>query len=223
MRAEATMDDAALLVFAKPPLAGVAKTRLIPALGAQGAARLAAALLEHTLAEASRAATGPLWLYSTARHPLLARAARRHGARRRLQRGADLGARMAQALQRACHDAPAALLLGADCPALDAVCLRRAARALRNADLVFVPALDGGFTLVGCRATAAAATSRLFAERTWSVADVMQRMREGLRDLGLRWIELDALADIDTPDDLAALPPALHDALQAELRCDGCC
>ncbi|OIQ74844.1 MobA-like NTP transferase domain protein [mine drainage metagenome] len=130
---------------------------------------------------------------------------------------------MAQALQRACHDAPAALLLGADCPALDAACMQRAARALRDADLVFVPALDGGFALVGCHATAAAATSRLFAERTWSVADVMQRMREGLRDLSLRWLELDALADIDTPDDLAALPPALQDALQPELRCDGCC
>jgi rSAM/selenodomain-associated transferase 1 len=213
------MDGTCLLVFAKPPLAGVAKTRLIPALGAAGAARLAAALLEHALAEASRARLGPVRLCTTARHPLLARAARRHGVRRRVQRGADLGERMAQALRRSCDDAAAALLLGTDCPALDAACLRRAARALRDADVVFVPALDGGFALVGCQARAVDAMTRLFAHQTWSVADVMQRMRDGMRELGLRWIELDALADIDTPDDLAALPPALRHAL----RCDACC
>ena len=213
------MEHTALLVFAKPPLAGLAKTRLIPALGEAGAARLAAALLEHTLCQASGAGMGGLWLYGTARHPLLARAASRHGARRRLQRGADLGERMAQALQRNCREAPAALLLGADCPALDAACLRRAALVLRQADVVFVPALDGGFALVGCRAPAAAAMSRLFAHQAWSVPDVMQRMREGLRALGLHWVELDALADIDTPEDLAALPAVMRDAL----RCNACC
>ena len=213
------MAPAATLVFAKPPLAGVAKTRLIPALGAAGAARLAALLLEHSLGETARARLGPVWLYTTARHPVLARMSRRCGARRRLQRGADLGERMAQALQRACRDAPAALLLGADCPALDAACLRRAAYALRSADLVFVPALDGGFALVGCRARAAAATARLFADQTWSVSDVMQRMRQGMRALDLRWIELDALADIDTPDDLYLLPSTLRQAL----GCDACC
>lgn len=213
------MADSALLVFAKPPAAGLAKTRLIPALGAAGAARLAEALLEHTLSEASGAGLGPLWLCTTARHAGLARMARRYGARRRLQRGADLGERMARALRRACAEAPAALLLGADCPALDAACLRRAAQALQVAELVFVPALDGGFALVGCRAAAAEAMPRLFAGRTWSVGDVMQRMREGMRELGLRWSELDALADIDTPDDLGALPPALRHAL----RCDACC
>ncbi len=212
------MGQAALLVFAKPPLAGVAKTRLIPALGAAGAARLAVALLEHALVEAARARLGPVWLYTTARHRRLARMARACGARRRLQRGADLGERMVQALQRACRDAPAALLLGADCPGLDAARLQRAALALQQVDVVFVPALDGGFTLVGCRAQAAGAMARLFAHQTWSVCDVMQRMRAGMRALDMRWLELEALADIDTPADLAALPPALRHAL----RCDAC-
>ena len=213
------MHHTALVVFAKPPLPGVAKTRLIPALGPARAAHLAAALLDHTLREASSAGSGALWLYSTARHGLLAGMARRHGARRRLQRGADLGERMAHALQRVCRDAPAALLLGADCPALDAACLRIAATALHDADVVFVPALDGGFVLVGCRAAAAAAMTRLFADQAWSVADVMQRMRKGLGELELSWVELEAFADIDTPDDLAALPPALRNIL----RCDACC
>ncbi len=213
------MDHAAVQVFAKPPLAGVAKTRLIPALGAEGAARLAHALLDHALSEASVAELGPLWLCTTERHPLLARVARQHGVRRRLQRGRDLGERMAQALQRACRDAPAALLLGADCPGLDAASLQRAAQALDHAEVVFVPALDGGFALVGCRAQSAAAMTQLFAHQTWSVADVMQRMREGMRALGLCWIELAALADIDIPEDLAALPPKLRSLLP----CDACC
>ena len=213
------MVRSAVLVFAKPPLAGVAKTRLIPALGAAGAARLAQALLDHTLSEASIAELRPLWLCTTQRHPLLARVARRHGVRRRLQRGRDLGERMAQARQRACRDAPAALLLGADCPGLDAACLRRAAQALDHAEVVFAPALDGGFALVGCRAQAAAAMTQLFSHQTWSVADVMQRMREGMRALKLCWIELAALADIDVPEDLAALPPGLR----CLLPCDACC
>ncbi len=217
------MPRTALLVFAKPPLPGVAKTRLIPALGAAGAAHLAAALLAHAVDEAARAGLGPLSLYTTARHPLLARLARRHGARRRVQRGADLGERMAQALRRACRDAPCALLLGADCPGLDASTLRRAAQALAQAELVFVPAHDGGFVLVGCRAAAAAALERVFSAQAWGVADVMQRMRLRMRELGLRWIELEALADIDTPADLAALPAALRQALHDGFPCAACC
>ncbi len=213
------MDRTALLVFAKPPLPGVAKTRLIPALGAAGAARLAAALLENTLNAAARARLGPLFLHTTARHPMLADMARRCGARRRLQRGIDLGERMAQALQRACQDGSPALLLGADCPALDAPRLLLAAHALHDVDVVFVPALDGGFVLVGCRAQAAPTMTRLFADQTWSVADVMQRMRLGMHGLGLRWAELPALPDIDTPDDLASLPAALRHAFP----CNACC
>ncbi len=209
-----------LIVFAKPPIPGVAKTRLIPALGATGAARLANALLDHALEQGADAGIGPLRLHISARHPLLARAARRYGARRRLQRGADLGARMAHALRLGCATHGSALLYGTDCPALDATRLRGAAAALREAPIVFVPARDGGFALVGCRDQGLAALTSVFANQAWSRSDVMDRMRAGLHARGATWTELASVDDIDRPADLAHLPPLMH-RLALEGQCDG--
>lgn len=192
-----------LTVLAKAPLPGLAKTRLIPALGAEGAAALAARLLAHTLEQARAAGFARLRLlgHPDATHPLLAR----HAAHCELgaQQGADLGERMHCALTDALTSHERALLIGTDAPALDAVRLRQAAQALRDVDAVFVPALDGGYALVGLRAQAQAA---LFMDMRWSTAQVMADTRERLRGLGLRWVELPAVADIDEPADLAHLP-----------------
>ena len=68
-----------------------------------------------------------------------------------LQGDGDLGARMDRALTRALAAHDAAMLIGTDAPALDAAALRRAAAALARHDAVFVPALDGGYALVGLR------------------------------------------------------------------------
>lgn len=199
----------ALIVFAKPPLPGLAKTRLIPALGPVGAARLAAYMLDHALEQAATSGLGALHLYGTARHATLGDAARRYGATRHLQRGADLGARMAAALVRETRSANAALLLGSDCPALDAALLRRAAQALTTDDCVFIPACDGGFVLVGCTRHAATRMAAVFAAQIWSTPQVMETTRQRLRASGLRWVELPEVHDIDLPHDLIHLPPGL--------------
>ncbi|MHB1668629.1 TIGR04282 family arsenosugar biosynthesis glycosyltransferase [Thiomonas sp.] len=196
----------AVIVFAKPPLAWQAKTRLIPALGANGAAALAARMLDHALAQAAASLLGPLSLYATARHATLRDAARLHGAVRKLQRGPDLGMRMLAALVRETCVVPAALLLGSDIPALNAALLLEAADVLGETDCVFVPTLDGGFALVGCTRAAAPRLEMVFTGQSWSTPRVMTEVRSRLLEQGLRWAELEAVSDIDTPADLSRLP-----------------
>lgn len=199
----------AVIVFAKAPLPGLAKTRLAPALGAEGAAALAARMLQHALAQAVAAGLGPVELCAApdATHPLLQQAAAAHGATLAAQGPGDLGERMHRAFARHLPPHDGALLMGADVPALDRDLLREAACALHDHDAVFVPALDGGYALVGLRR----ADARCFAGMHWSHAQVMEDTRARLRAAGLRWHETAPVADIDEPADLAHLPPGWRD------------
>lgn len=201
-----------VVVFAKAPVAGLAKTRLAPALGAEGAAALAARMLQHTLAQAAAAGLGPVELCAApdASHPALREAAAAHGATLAVQGDGDLGARMHRAFCRHLPRQGGALLIGTDAPGLDAAVLRDAAQALASHDAVFVPALDGGYALVGLRES----DERCFAGMTWSHARVMEDTRERLRAAGLRWKELPAVADVDEPADLVHLPAGWLDALR---------
>lgn len=196
-----------VIVFAKAPLAGQAKTRLAPALGAAGAAVLAERLLGHAVAEAAAAGLGTVELCVTpdTTHPAFLCLQAQRGVTLTLQGEGDLGVRMDRALTRALQHGPQALLIGTDAPALDAALLRAAAAALAGADAVFVPALDGGYALVGLRRPAPA----LFAGIAWSTSAVMQQTRRQAVAAGLRLAELPAVADIDEPADLVHLPGGL--------------
>lgn len=192
------------MVFAKAPVAGAAKTRLIPLLGAEGAAALHARLIRHALATARAAAPDELalWCAPDAAHPLLQSAARACGAKCHVQSGPDLGARMAHAFSTMLQTARGALCIGADCPALTARHLAAAAAALRAGnDAVFVPAEDGGYALIGLRQPAPG----LFLDMAWGGPTVMASTRERLRGEGLRWHELDTLWDVDRPEDYRRL------------------
>jgi rSAM/selenodomain-associated transferase 1 len=197
--------SSALAVFAKAPVPGWAKTRLAAALGAAGAAALAARLLEHTLAVATSAGFDHVELCAApdANHPALQVLVARHARLATSRQGeGDLGARMERALARLLSEHEVALVIGSDAPALDAGRLDAARRALHDHDAVFVPALDGGYALVGLRRPAPS----LFADIAWSSANVMAETRSRARAAGLRWCELEAVADIDEPADLAHLP-----------------
>ena len=195
-----------VIVFAKAPVAGLAKTRLIPALGAEGAATLATRMLRHTLAQAVAADIGPVQLCAApdATHPLLQQAAHEVGATWADQGPGDLGERMHRALARQLGQAQQALLIGTDVPSWSAAMLRAAAAALQQTDVVFVPALDGGYVLVGQRR----ADARWFAGMRWSHPRVMADTRERLRAAGVRWTELPPVADVDEPADLQHVPSA---------------
>ena len=204
-----------IAIMAKAPVPGLAKTRLAPALGAAGATALAERLLRHAVAQAAGAAPGrvTLWAAPDATHPVFVDLAQQHGLRLAVQPAtADLGARMAAVFAEGDAAGPGAqLLMGSDIPALCSQTLRRAAAALQDHAVVFVPALDGGYALVGLRHGAEARHpglhAALFRQMVWSTAQVMAQTRERLAALGVVATELPAVPDIDEPADLAHLPP----------------
>ncbi|WP_106229994.1 TIGR04282 family arsenosugar biosynthesis glycosyltransferase [Halomonas ventosae] len=190
-----------LAILAKAPIPGRVKTRLMPALGAQGACRLHERLLRHAL-DVALAATMPeritLWTALDHAHPLFRELADRHGIRLRAQPEGDLGERMYQALQA--MDTPG-LLIGSDCPALTPALLRRCQAALTDADAVFLPVEDGGYALVGLRR----ADRRLFAAIDWGTNRVMAQTRDRADSLGWRLACPARLWDVDRPEDLDRL------------------
>jgi rSAM/selenodomain-associated transferase 1 len=200
----------ALIVFAKAPVAGQAKTRLIPALGAEGAAQMAEQLLLHALQQASDLSVDHLELCVSpdAEHPVFERAHSAAQGRLHLTRQGegDLGERMHRAMTRLLKVHRSVLLMGSDAPALSTQVLQKAQQTLAQHDAVFVPALDGGYALVGLTRPAPS----LFMGMTWSTSQVMAQTRERARQAGLQWAELPAVADIDEPDDLRHLPAGWH-------------
>ena len=192
-----------VLLLAKAPQPGLAKTRLVPLLGAEGAAALQARLIKHALKTARDASLGAIELHGApADDDFLRYCAGHYGAELLPQAEGDLGERMRSALARALDAADCAILIGADCPALTARHLRLAARALDDGnDAVFAPTEDGGYALVGLTRCDA----RVFEAIAWSTPTVMDETRARLRSLGWRWHELDTLWDIDRPDDYVRL------------------
>jgi rSAM/selenodomain-associated transferase 1 len=196
----ATTADLTVLVFARAPVAGTAKTRLIPLLGAEGAARAQAQLLRHSLATAAGAKPDrlQLWCAPDAAHPELRAAALRCGATLHAQQGRDLGERLAAAFATALAVSARAICIGSDCPALTVAHLREAAARLdEDCDAVLAPAEDGGYALIGLRRD----EPRLFAGIDWGSERVLAQTRTRLRDCGLRWHELATLWDVDRPAD----------------------
>jgi rSAM/selenodomain-associated transferase 1 len=193
--------ESRVLVFTRAPEPGMVKTRLMPVLGAEGAARLHRRLIEHTLEQAASAMVGPveLWCSPTHADAFLADCARRFGASLHVQDRGDLGARMLHAFERALRAARQIVLVGTDCAVLQAVHIRAAVDALTAGgdEAVFCPAEDGGYALIGltrCHPI-------LFAGIHWGGPRVMVETRERLRQAGMCWTELATLWDIDRPED----------------------
>ncbi|WP_296531223.1 TIGR04282 family arsenosugar biosynthesis glycosyltransferase [Rhodoferax sp.] len=200
-----------LLIFAKAPQAGRAKTRLIPALGAQGAAELARQMLRHTLREALTAQIGPVELcMSPAPHDLAWRGvAVPRAVQRSAQGGGDLGERMARAVLRVTTQRrQSVLLMGTDCPGLTAARLTEAAEQLQAHDAVLVPAFDGGYVLMGLKTPCPA----LFTQMRWSTPTVALETLRRMAALQLRVWQAPPLHDIDEPADLVHLHTACYGA-----------
>ena len=185
--------DSVIIIFARAPVAGQVKTRLIPRLGADGAARLQRRLIRAALRTAR--AVAPVELHPTRPHSWL----RGLGVPLRMQRGRDLGERMYRALRRRRF----AVLIGADAPALRSSDLRRALRWLRGGtDVVLAPAEDGGYALIAARRIHAG----VFNGIRWGADDVLARTLDNLRRCGLRYRLLRTVWDVDRPIDIDRLP-----------------
>jgi rSAM/selenodomain-associated transferase 1 len=203
-------EPVAVAVLAKAPIAGFAKTRLIPVLGARGAAVLQERLVERAVETACAAAIGPVTLWTTPdeSHPVFQSIGARLGITLARQADGDLGARMLAAITAA---KTCVLLIGSDCPALTLDHLRAAADVLRDrAPAVVIPAEDGGYALIGLRTSEPA----LFSDMPWSTPLVMNETRRRLRTLGLTWHEPVTLWDVDLPQDLERMRGiGLHDLI----------
>ena len=195
-----------LIVMAKAPEAGLAKTRLIPALGEKGAAALAHRLLDHAMQQAldSSIESIRLCVWPTENHPAFAAWAGHARVTVCRQVEGDLGHRMFTALREGLCQAgiQGVMIMGTDAPHLDAQMLNQAANALQNAPAVAVPAADGGYALLGLRQV----HTRLFEQMPWSTDRVMALTRERAQALGWQLQELPIVHDIDHPDDLKHLP-----------------
>jgi rSAM/selenodomain-associated transferase 1 len=192
----------ATIIFAKAPIPGYAKTRLIPALGADGAADIANRLLRRTVETVVAARLGPVILAATPEQTHPAWREFKHSLPDTLvwedQTEGSLGDRLAQAAEKALKQYDRLLLVGTDCPDLRMHTLKQAASHLASADVCMVPVIDGGYALIGLRHFDA----NLFARIPWSTSDVAARTRERCYQLGLSLIEMPVMHDIDEPTDL---------------------
>ncbi len=188
-----------IVVLAKAPVAGMVKTRLAPRLGAEGAARLHEDLVQRTLRTALGAAVGPVELCAapSLQHPFFATCERQHCIALSEQGEGDLGERMARVIERVTQSGMRVVLVGADCPALDAAYLRGAVQALDRCDVVFGPAEDGGYVLVAARRL----VPEMFRGPHWGTETVLSETRSRLREAGVAWRELATLWDLDRPGD----------------------
>lgn len=196
--------DTHIIIFAKAPLPGFAKTRLIPVLGESGAAQVARQLFYHAIEQALTAQLGTVELCVT---PDLEDACWQDLALPEQlilssQGEGDLGERMARATQAALKKHDAVLLTGTDCPGLTAALLIEAATLLHRHAACMAPVSDGGYALLGLKQF----DETLFSDIPWSTADVAACTRIRLDALNWPFAELGELHDIDELEDLIYLP-----------------
>jgi hypothetical protein len=196
-----------LIVFSRYPEPGKTKTRLIPVLGAEGAATLQRKMTEDTLAELKKLQTFyPLsvevhfaggneqlmqdWLGSSLIY--------------QRQSEGDIGYRMASAFQSSFEAGMnAVVIIGTDCPDLNAQLLAQAFQSLHQHDLVLGPAQDGGYYLIGLRRL----IPELFTGIRWSTAEVLQQTQSIAQKIELAVAYLPLLSDVDRPEDLSVWHP----------------
>jgi hypothetical protein len=204
-RGSAPGDLPRLLVFARYPVPGRAKTRLVPALGPEGAARLHRRMTEQAarVARAARgsAACGVTICFTGAREREF-RAWLGPDFEYACQSSGDLGVRLRGAFNAAFRSgAGSVTAIGADVPGLSEEVLRRAFTGLLTHDVVLGPAADGGYYLIGT----ARNHPQLFAGIDWGTARVRDQTLDAIGRLGLTVAELPVLEDVDRPEDLPAL------------------
>ncbi|CAA0094897.1 2-phospho-L-lactate guanylyltransferase [Zhongshania aliphaticivorans] len=199
-------------VIAKAPVAGLAKTRLIPALGAHGAAALAKKMLVRMLGHCEIAVEDSehnyqffvnLWMTPAPDSPswrdiVIPSCVELHG-----QCSGDLGERMSFAVRHGLANVDAVLVIGSDCLEIDVEVLHWAASALKEHDACLVPCVDGGYALLGMRHF----RPEVFHNISWSSASVADQTRQRLDQCGMSYIERHVVRDIDDAEDLAYLPP----------------
>lgn len=193
--------DTLLIQFAREPVPGEVKTRMLPHLSPDEAASLHCDLVEWTARRLVASKLGPvqLWVSGAPMHSLFDLCRSLGVEDVCAQVGDDLGARMLQALNVGFEDYAKVVLVGSDCPELDADYLGEAVRALDSVPVVLGEANDGGYVLIA----ATQIHANVFRNIPWGSETVFRKTIEALRNEGLDFTTLPALSDIDRPEDLA--------------------
>ncbi|MGH8011779.1 MAG: TIGR04282 family arsenosugar biosynthesis glycosyltransferase [Candidatus Binataceae bacterium] len=196
-----------LIVFAREPIPGQTKTRLIPRLGARNAAVLADAFIRDALSKASHVGSIAIAAATTGdpRHSrYFCGLARRFGAELIGQGEGGLGARMARVLMR--YSERGAILMGADTPSLPVVLLARGVALMDRARLVIGPSLDGGYYLMGVRGP----LPDIFRNIRWGRRTVLEETVAGLKRDRMKYALAPAWYDIDRWTDVMLLAEHLR-------------
>lgn len=194
------------VVLTKAPIAGLVKTRLIPALGEQGACELYMQLLarlENTLKPlvVNNNCQVALWIAGDAEHEAfkswssIATFYKQHDSR---DRGMDLGERMAMAVQSSLARGCIPVLIGVDVPDLTEKYLTNCLEQLRLHDVVISPAEDGGYGLFGLKQF----YSEVFKEKAWGTDTVFQQTQLDLKALEIKTAYLPKVWDVDEIEDV---------------------
>ena len=204
-----------LLIFTRYPEPGTTKTRLIPLLGAEGAADLQRKMTEHTLSQVRR--------LSTSRK--LTVEIRYEGGDEKLmknwlgpdfdyrpQGSGDLGRRMKRSFENAFRSgAAAAVLIGTDIPDITDATIHKAFNILQQKNMVLGPAKDGGYYLIGLQQNSLLqGIPNLFAGINWGTGDVLEKTIEIAKHSGLSFTLLELLEDVDHPENLIIWERSQH-------------
>ncbi len=192
--------DCIILVFAKAPIAGTVKTRLVPHLTHQQAAELQQELIHDRLqmCRSSRLCEVQLWCSPDIDHEFFGVCSDLYDINLRQQKGNDLGERMMDAIGKSLASYKKVIIIGTDAPALDAGLIDKAITALNQSQIVMVPAEDGGYVLLG----AVAYSDSLLEHVSWGTENVLSHTCRNIDHLNLSYELLDQCWDVDRPEDL---------------------
>ncbi|MEH1925332.1 TIGR04282 family arsenosugar biosynthesis glycosyltransferase [Nostoc sp.] len=203
-----------LIIFTRYPEPGKTKTRLIPVLGSVGAANLQRQMSEYTIfqvQELQKSIDISLEVRFTGGDSQLMEDWLGLDLVYQFQGEGDLGSRMARSLFEAFQSGmEEVIIIGTDCPGVNAQILATAFEKLHAFDLVLGPAIDGGYYLIGLRQP----ILELFVNIDWGTDRVFQETVDIAQKLNLSYVNLLPLADVDRPEDLPIWEQALASQME---------
>ena len=192
-----------LIIYSRYPEAGKTKTRMIPALGAEGAAKLQRQMSEHTLntvRQLQQKRSINIEVHFAGGNEQLMSAWLGEDISYITQVDGDLGDKMNSSFDRAFNKGTKKVVtIGIDCPDIDINILNDAFDSLQQNDLVLGVAEDGGYYLIGLNKT----IPKLFENIDWGTDRVLNQTKAIANKLDLKTKYLATLSDVDRPEDLS--------------------
>jgi rSAM/selenodomain-associated transferase 1 len=188
------MTKTLIKLFAKPPVEGKVKTRLIPDIGEKSATAIYQHCLKSNIKLVKQSAFEyQIWLTEVSDHPLF------KNEKVKIQQGNNLGEKMLHALTEALSLHTKVILIGSDCLDLSTSLLKRVCEKLEQHELVFIPALDGGYVLIAAKESI---DPNIFKDIEWGSDSVLTQTLERAMQSGIDTAVLNPLRDIDRVDDV---------------------